>query len=328
MIADLVADNHVNVIIDISRKANGEMWTIGERIRFVTDYGKQLFKRQGSLVEQQRREPLCQVIDEAARFIPQTIRSGDIDAAKCESTWATIVEEGRNVGLGCVLLTQRSARLNKDVAELADVMMAFRTVGPNSIKAVMDWLGAHALKSEVNAAIEKIRSLPVGSCMAVLPGWLEIEKVAAIRRRETFDSSATPKAGERAARVQVQGAKPDLTLYAERMKETIQRAKEDSPVELKKRIRELEQQIGKKPAAVSPVISTKTVTVGDEAMAKENADEAEGARPASERCQAGGICREVPAADDGPPERSDCGVSLGSAGAGCNWGCGAELPAS
>ena len=75
MIADLVADNHVNVIIDISRKANGEMWTIGERIRFVTDYGKQLFKRQGSLVDKQRREPLCQVIDEAARFIPQTRRS-------------------------------------------------------------------------------------------------------------------------------------------------------------------------------------------------------------------------------------------------------------
>ena len=135
----------------------------------------------------------------------------------------------------------------------------------------MDWLGAHALKSEVNAAIETLRSLPVGSCMAVSPGWLEIENVAAIRRRETFDSSATPKAGER-ARVQGQGAKPDLTLYAERMKETIQRAKEDSPVELKKRFREPEQQIGKKPAAVSPVISTKTVTVRDEAMAKENAE--------------------------------------------------------
>lgn len=175
IVADLVVDNDVNVIIDISRKANGEMWSIGERIRFVTDYGKRLFAKQGSLLNGKRREPIFQLIDEAARFMPQMIRANEPQMAMCLSTWATIVEEGRNIGLGVGILTQRSARISKDVAELADIMLAFRTVGPNSINAIMDWLGEHAPKDKINEMIAKIRSLPVGSALAVSPGWLKHE---------------------------------------------------------------------------------------------------------------------------------------------------------
>jgi Fe2+ or Zn2+ uptake regulation protein len=247
VIADLVADETVNVIIDISRNGKGEMWSIGERIKFATDYGKQLFRRQGSLVDGQRREPICQVVDEAARFIPQMVRAGDVAVAMCAGVWSAIVEEGRNIGLGVVLLTQRSARLSKDVAELADLMMAFRTVGPNSIDAVIDWLGAHLPKPEIKSKIEIVRSLPVGSCLAVSPGWLETEKVIRIRRRNTFDSSATPKPGEKAARVRGDGAKPDLDVYAKRMRETIERAAADDPKMLRKRIAELEAAAAKKP---------------------------------------------------------------------------------
>jgi hypothetical protein len=241
VIADLVADETANVIIDISRKANGEMWSVGERIRFANDYGKQLFRRQGSLIDGQRREPICQVIDEAARYIPQMIRAGNEDVAKCANTWSTIVEEGRNIGLGVVLLTQRSARLNKDVAELADIMLAFRTVGPNSIEAVIDWLGAHIPKERTKQMTEEVRSLPVGSCLAVSPGWLNVEQVIAIRKRNTFDSSATPKPGEKAARVTGSGAKPDLQAYATRMRETIERAAAEDPKALRRRITELEK---------------------------------------------------------------------------------------
>jgi hypothetical protein len=240
VIADLVADEKVSVIIDISRKADGEMWGVAERIRFANDYGKQLFRRQGGLVDGQRREPILQIIDEAARYIPQMIRAGQPDVAMCANTWSTIVEEGRNIGLGAVLLTQRSARLNKDVAELADLMLAFRTVGPNSVEAVIDWLGSHIPKERAKTMVETVRALPVGSCLAVSPGWLGVEKVIRIRKRQTFDSSATPKPGEKAARVKGEGAKPDLDVYAKRMRETIERAAADDPKALRRRIAELE----------------------------------------------------------------------------------------
>jgi hypothetical protein len=256
VIADLIADNKVSAIIDISRKANGEMWAVAERIRFVNDYGKQLFRRQGSLIDGQRREPICQIVDEAARYIPQMIRAGNEDVAKCANTWSTIVEEGRNIGLGVVLLTQRSARLNKDVAELADLMLAFRTVGPNSIEAVIEWLGAHIPKDKAKAMIEQVRSLPVGSCLAVSPGWLEIEKVIRIRLRTTFDSSATPKPGQQAAKVRGDGAKPDLNLYVTRMKDTIERAAADDPKALRKRIAELDEQIDQLQTSVGTLRTT------------------------------------------------------------------------
>lgn len=260
IIADLVADETVNVIIDISRKSTGEMWGVGERIRFANDYGKRLFQRQGSLVDGKRREPIFQVLDEAARYIPQMVRAGQPDVALCLSTWATMVEEGRNIGLGIGLLTQRSARLNKDVAELADLMLAFRTVGPNSINAVIDWLGEHVPKEESKTMIETVRSLPVGSCLAVSPGWLKFEKVVHIRKRRTFDSSATPKPGDVRQSIRSNGAKPDLSKYISRMRDMIARAEKDDPAKLKARIAELERELKKKPApAKEPQIDTATL---------------------------------------------------------------------
>lgn len=271
VVADLVANENVNVIIDISRKINGEMWAVAERIRFMTDYGKQLYKQQGSLIDGKRRDPLFQMIDEAARFMPQTVRSGELQVAMCMGVWAAIVEEGRNVGLGVGLLTQRSARLNKDVAELADVMMAFRTVGPNSINAVMDWMGEHVPKEKIKGYIESLRSLPRGTCMVVSPGWLNYEGIVPIRARETFDSSATPKAGERLKKVSGRGAAPDLGKYSARMRETIERIKEDDPKALKQTIRDLNSQLvtakSAKPQIVEVPVKTK-LRPDPEAIAK------------------------------------------------------------
>jgi hypothetical protein len=82
VVADLIVDSAANVIIDISRDANGKMRSISERIRFATDLGKQLYERQGSLVNGKRRPPIAVVMDEAARFIPQQVRSGDVAARR------------------------------------------------------------------------------------------------------------------------------------------------------------------------------------------------------------------------------------------------------
>src|SRR5574342_310554 len=197
-VADVVVEEHVDVLIDFSRKPSGEMWGVGEKIRFVTAYAQRLFQRQGELAGGHRREPLFQVLDEAARYIPQTIPAGNPDLAKCVAAWQQLVEEGRNIGLGVGLITQRSARMNKDVSELADAMFAFRTVGPNSLEAIMDWLGQHVARDRIRTLAEQVRSLERGEALVVSPGWLKVERVVQIRLRETFDSSATPKPGERA----------------------------------------------------------------------------------------------------------------------------------
>lgn len=233
IVAELVANENVNVIVDCSRTASGKMWSNGERIKFVTAFATHVFMLQGSLVDGRRRPPLFVALDEAARYVPQNPRAGDKDIALCLGAWEQLVEEGRNVGIGVGLFTQRSARLNKAVAELADTMIAFRTTGPNSIKAIIDWLGEHVPLPQQREMIEQVRKLPVGTALVVSPGWLGFEGVVAMRARETFDSSATPKPGERAARVVGSGATVDLAAYEARMAETIERAKADDPKALR-----------------------------------------------------------------------------------------------
>jgi hypothetical protein len=245
VVADLVVDEPGNVIIDFSRKPNGEMWSVGEKIRFITDYTKRVFQRQGGLVGGRRREPFMQILDEAARYIPQIIPHGATDLAACLGAWETLIEEGRNVGIGALLLTQRSARMAKSVSEVADAMFSFRIVGPNSIKAVTDWLGEHVPKERVHKHVEILRSLERGRCLVVSPGWLQFEDVINVRARETFDSSATPKPGERAARVSGKAAKPDLDKYLERMKETIQKAEANDPKKLQAKLQELQAELAK-----------------------------------------------------------------------------------
>jgi uncharacterized protein len=63
-----------------------------------------------------------------------------------------------------------------------------------------------------------------------------------VRKRQTFDSSATPKVGER--RIEPKAfAEIDLAELAGRIADTIERAKADDPRELRRRIAELEKQL-------------------------------------------------------------------------------------
>lgn len=251
LVADLVVDDDANIIVDISRRLDGSMWAVSERIRFVRDYAKRLYQRQG-----EKRRPLNQVIDEAARFAPQIVRQGELEVAACMGAIAVLVEEGRNVGIGVTLVTQRSARLNKDVAELADCMIAFRIVGPNSMRAVLDWLGEHVEKSRLKEMSDGLRSLPRGSALVVSPGWLEFEGIVAMRKRTTFDSSATPETGKE-LRVVGTGAKIDVEKYRDRFAQLIQQQAANDPKTLKARVAELEKQLLK--GAPSTKSETKTI---------------------------------------------------------------------
>jgi hypothetical protein len=249
VVADLVADEDVDVVVDISRRPNGSMWSLGERTRFVGDYCSRLYERQG-----ERKRPLMQVIDEAGRFAPQMIPHGNPDVARCVGAVERMVEEGRNVGIGVCLITQRSARMNKSVSELAECMVAFRTVGPRSVDAILDWFGEHVEKAQWKEMVEKLRALPKGAALVVSPGWLGFEGSARIRMRETFDSSATPtEAGERPLRAGA--AKPDLEKYQMRMAATIERAKQEDPRLLRQRVAELERELRNK-APVAAVEKT------------------------------------------------------------------------
>ena len=239
VVADLVADESISTVVDISRHPNGKMWSKGEKIRFVTDFCTRLYERQG-----ERRNPLMLIIDEAGRYCPQAPSRGDLEITKCIGAIEELVELGRNVAVGVTLITQRSARMNKSVSELADCMVSFRTVGPRSVDAVTDWLDDNVPKERWKGLISDLRTLPRGSALVVSPGWLKFEGVVEMRTARTFDSSETPKRGKQKAEPG-KGKKPNLDKYLERMRETVEKAQAHDPRALKARIAELEKQLKK-----------------------------------------------------------------------------------
>lgn len=245
-IADLVVNEDVDTLIDISSHADGKGWTHGEKLRFVGDYCNRLYEE-----GQRRRRPMMQIIDEAGRFAMQQIPHGAVDAAHCLGAVEQLVELGRNAGIGVCLITQRSARMAKSVSELASAMIAFRTVGPNSVQAILDWFGEHVEKPKWKLLLEQLRTLTIGEALVVSPGWLELEQAFKIRMRHTFDSSATPKGG---GDHRVSGGRaPNLDKYRKLMADTVAAAEAMDPKKLQAKLQAAEAEIRKLQQAKPPV---------------------------------------------------------------------------
>lgn len=267
VVADFIADSVDNVLLDISSRVDGRRWSNPEKIKFVADYLTRLLERQG-----EHRHPIMQVIDEAARFAPQMMRKGAKESERCLDALEVLVEEGRNAGVGVMLLTQRSARMAKSVSELAEMMVSFRIIGPNSTEAVLDWFGAHVPKANHLALLEQLRKLPRGNALVVSPGWLEYEGVAAIRLRETFDSSKTPTGTERKLAKRVRPG--DLEALRMKIAETVERAEQQDASKLRPKMQQLETRVRQLEAENTklkerePVIVTKISRADDHRAAK------------------------------------------------------------
>jgi hypothetical protein len=222
LIADLVAEKAPSLILDLSLLSKSAMR------RFVADFAEELYRK--------NREPLHLIIDEADAFAPQKPRP---DEMRMLGALDEIVRRGRIRGLGCTLVTQRSAVLNKDVLTQTEVLIVLRTAHPRDRAPVLEWMKVHASEMEVDEVAESLAKLPKGDAWIMSAGWLDIFQRVHIRERRTFNSSATPTPGQ--VRASPRRLAPvDLKLLQERMAGTIERAKANDPAALKRRVAELE----------------------------------------------------------------------------------------
>lgn len=211
-----------------------ELLSKGKQIRFLADFFEALYHH--------NRDPLLVLADEAQRYAPQ--KPGP-EEARCLGAVQDAVKLGRKHGLGLVLFTQRGAGLSKEVSELCDMMVAFRTPGPLDQDRVKDWLDANTTKVQRDAVMGQLSGLATGTAMfASGHPDLKLFGVYPVRRPETFDSSATPKVGQ--ARVEPKRlAKPDLDELKTKMAAAIERAKADDPKALRAEVAELKRQLAK-----------------------------------------------------------------------------------
>lgn len=232
-IADLVVEEPGYYVIDFNAFESGQ----AEK-DFATDFAKRLYRRKG---EQGMDFALHLFVDEADRFVPQRIRDKKEGDEAMLGAFETIVRRGGLRGLGTTLISQRAAVVNKNVLEMLDVLIVLRVVGPNDRKAIMEYASSEGTADQIAELRGSMASLGIGEAWVWEPGEGLFQRVQ-VRERRTFNSSATPKPGER--RIEPRRLAPvELEAVRKRLAETLERQDAEDPVKLQQRIRELERQL-------------------------------------------------------------------------------------
>lgn len=182
LIADIVVDTGLSVILDLSDLSNAQVST------FVLAFAARLYERKA-----RARSPLLLVIEEADEVAPQRAMP---DQTRMLGAIERVVKRGRMRGIGTLMISQRSASLNKNVLSQAELLIAMQTTAPQDIKAIDAWIEHHGDQERRQQLISEIATLGKGEAFVWSPGWLHEFRRIRFRLRRTFDSSATPKPGE------------------------------------------------------------------------------------------------------------------------------------
>lgn len=249
-VARLIVEERVSVLLDLSSFRKSEIALfLGGDIRQTSDGLLELIYRLKA--KEQFRTPMVLIVDEADAIAPQKPYPGE---ERMLGAMNDIVRRGGQRGLGCLLITQRSAVINKDVLTQTQVMIAMRTIAKLDLNAIMDWVDVHGDPEQAKILKASLPSLPIGDAWMLSPGWpteAGIFERLHVSPITTFDSGATPRAGEHPIKPK-NLADVDMGALKIRMADTIERAKADDPKILKARIAELERAAKKLPVAIAP----------------------------------------------------------------------------
>lgn len=221
VVAEMLVEHPFPVVLDLS------LMSKTKARQFMVDFLETLYHR--------NRKPLHLVLDEADRWAPQRVpKGGERLLGACED----VVRLGRARGLGVTLISQRPAVVNKDVLSQTEVLIAMRVTSSHDRKAIFDWVDEHVTAEERREMVSSLPSLPTGTAWVCSPSWLKLIRQIEVRRKETFDSSATPEIGASVV-APTAFAAVDLDVLQEKMAETIERAAETDPKAMRRRILEL-----------------------------------------------------------------------------------------
>jgi uncharacterized protein len=175
------------------------------------------------------------ILEEAAEYIPQRINDGE--------TYAAVEKVGRmggNVGLGLMIINQRSQEVNKSVLDLCDNLVLMRQRGSNAIDSVEKWM-ERVDKDTAKKISLSLPNLSAGECWV----WAESSEIpqrTKTARIKSFHPDRTKQSESVKARKSIDTSEFIAKMWQELPK--LEAEKKDSdPSELKKRIRELEMQL-------------------------------------------------------------------------------------
>ncbi len=119
--------------------------------------------------------PLLVVIEEAHRYCPERGQGTAISA----EILRTLASEGRKFGIGLAIVSQRPARVEKNVISQCNTQVILKTTNPHDVKAIVS-----SVEGLTTGAVDEIQRLPIG--MAIVSGLpIHAPIFVEIRVRET-----------------------------------------------------------------------------------------------------------------------------------------------
>lgn len=258
LIAEVLCEHHLSMVLSVKHLSGRE------RSTFMVQFTQTLFQKWSG-------GPLHLVLEEAHEFAPQNVVHAKEGEQLMLGAFKRLWKLGRSSGIGGTAVTQRPASLNKDITTQAEILIAHRTIGPQDVKAVGEWVKYHGERLDMLADLP---TLPTGEAFVWAPEFPEGQPIGlkrtAILLRETYDSASTPKVGEQRVEPKELAA-VDLERLRAKMAATIEKAKAEDPRELRKQIGELTKQLALKssttPEKVSASVREKRVlTDADRAL--------------------------------------------------------------
>jgi hypothetical protein len=252
-IADLVIDRQLSCVLDLSHEDFSE----ADKQVFLAAFGERLYRRK-------KRETgwLALLLEEADDYAPQP-RSGGGGvkgpAAATLGVFQRLVRRGRARGLGALMITQRSAAINKDLLYMVGTLVAFRTTGPRDQEAIDGWLKYNqpALRDRVMSSLAQLED---GEAWVIAEEALgSIERVR-FRRMNTYDTGATPEHGGQAKPATL--ADIDVPALSKELAAAAEKRKAEDPKELQREVAQLRAALAKAQQdkkAVSPIPAPRVV---------------------------------------------------------------------
>lgn len=144
IIGELITSSGISAVLDM-----GQMHK-AEQARLVADLLDYLFTH--------NRDPLWLVLEEADAFAPQqpmgelTRVLGEVDR---------IARRGRNFGFRLISITQRPAKLHKDVLTQLSTLVALGVTSPQDRDAIKAWVDGNADRDQAKKVYNSLAKLPV-----------------------------------------------------------------------------------------------------------------------------------------------------------------------
>lgn len=117
--------------------------------------------------------PMMLVVEEAHNYCPQQ------GLAASSKIFRTIASEGRKFGLGLTVISQRAAKIDKNVLSQCNTQMILKVTNPNDLKAI-----ASSVEGLTTSVADEIQRLPIGVAL-VIGGNIQMPLFVEVRSRET-----------------------------------------------------------------------------------------------------------------------------------------------